>query len=369
MKPFHNLKRTVFLGLLASMFIGSPAFGEISLPTAVKLDKSIYFQNPAGEPVQFQPGIYEVEQNGENALNIEPVGSGAGAPTPIQAIPAGHEEDVEANTAHLVPSPDNNEDKQHLVFVTPDGLALESVGSYSGVFSRSAMTWGEKAGGAEAESEEPLTVSFDKATYFKTIGGDPAALQPGDYEVALVGDGLVLTPSGDTKGEAITVESESLGTSTATIIPEFADNPDLELLMVATAGGQSITALGSHTGTFPRGLRSWYKKAKKKVKGAASKVKRHVVKKARKGIQVVHGKAKKHLKRAYYAAKKRGKAALIKAKSHGWKYAKKYGKRIGKGAWKYGKRAITKLCGKDRKQKCIQMATELVKKGGEAGGS
>ncbi|MGB0911357.1 MAG: hypothetical protein ACPGYT_13425, partial [Nitrospirales bacterium] len=124
MSYFTHLKRTAFLGLLASMFVGSPAFGAISLPSALELEKAIYFQNPAGEPVQIKAGIYEVEQNGETALNVIPVGSGAGDATPIQAIPSGHDQDIDANTAHLVPSPDNNADKQHLVFVTPEGLAL-----------------------------------------------------------------------------------------------------------------------------------------------------------------------------------------------------------------------------------------------------
>ena len=359
MAPFTSLRRTVFLGLLASMCVGTPAFAEISLPSAVELEKSIYFQNSSGEPVQFQPGMYDVEQNGENALNIVPLGSKDGQATPIQALPAGHDQDVEANTAHLVPAPDNNTDKQHLVFVTPDGLALESVGSYSGVFSRSAMTWGQKGSAEEADTQAPLTVSFEKATYFKTIGGDPKAVQAGDYEVALADEGLILTPSGETKGEAITVESESLGTSTATIIPEFSDNPDLELLMVATAGGQSIAAVGSHTGTFPRGF---LKRLGGKIKKGLKKAKGHVVRKVKKGVRIAHGHAKKGVRKAVMAAKKHGRKALQKAKRHGLKYAKKYGKKIVAGAWKHGKRVISKVCGKGRSGKCIDV---IAKHGGK----
>ncbi len=359
MRCLTNLKRTAFLGLLATMFIGTPAFGEINLPSAVELEKSIYFQNTSGEPVQLNPGIYDVEQNGENALNMVPVGSGN--TTAIQAIPAGHEVDVSANTAHMVPSPDNNADKQHLVYVTPDGFALEAVGSYSGVFSRAALTWGETPSAEEADEQDPLTVSFDQATYFKTIGGDPKVLQPGDYEVALLDNGLILTPSGDAEGEAVTVESEALGTSTATIVPDFTDNPDLQLLMVATAGGQSIAAIGSHSGTFPRGLRSWLNKKKKavvnKVKGAASKAKNKakgalkkaknkVVKKVRKHIKVIHGKAKKRIKRAIHAAKERGKKALHKVKAKGRAFIKKHGKQIKSKVLEHAKGFIKKRAGK-----------------------
>ncbi|MGB0911359.1 MAG: hypothetical protein ACPGYT_13435 [Nitrospirales bacterium] len=368
MRQFATLKRTVFLGLLASMFVGSPAFGEISLPSAIELEKSMYFQNSAGEPVQFQPGIYEVEQNGEHALNIERVGHG-GEATSIQAIPAGHDQDVEANTTHLVPAPDNNADKQHLVYVTPEGLALESVGSYSGVFSRSAMTWGQKASADEAAMEDQLTVEIEKAIYFKTIGGDPKVVQPGEYQVAMADSGLELTPA-DGKGEATTIEAESLGTSAAVLLPEFNENADLELLMLGTAGGQSVVALGSHSGTFPRGLWGKIKGGVKKVaKGAVKRVKGKVKGTLKKGYRFAKGKVHKYGRKAISAAKKHGRKALAKAKSHGWKYAKKYGKKIKSGAWKYGKRAINKLCGKDKKEKCIQMAAQLAQKAGQSGGS
>ena len=369
MTHFTHLKRTVFLGLLASMFVGSPAFGEISLPSAVELEKSIYFQNPAGEPVQFQPGIYDVEQSGDNALNIVPVGSGDGDTTPIQAIPAGHDQDVEANTAHLVPSPDNNADKQHLVFVTPDGLALESVGSYSGVFSRSALTWGEQASEDETTMEDQLTVEIEKAIYFKTIGGDPKVIQPGEYQVAMADDGLALTPA-DGKGDATTIEAESLGTSAAVLLPEFNDNADLELLMLGTAGGQSVVALGSHSGTFPRGLWGKIKGGVKKVaKGAAKRVKGKVKGTLKKGYRFAKGNVHKYGKKAIMAAKKHGRKALDRAKSHGLKYAKKYGKRIASGAWKHGKRLVKKVCGKGRQAKCLNYVKQAGGKLVEGSGS
>ncbi|MCA9472748.1 MAG: hypothetical protein MRJ96_08795 [Nitrospirales bacterium] len=362
MAPFIKLRRTVYLGLLASMFVGSPAYAEISLPSAIELEQSIYFQNPSGEPVQFQAGLYDVQQKGENALNMIPIGTKAGEAMSIQALPAGHDEDIEANTANLVPPPDHNTDKQHLVFMTPDGLALESIGSYSGVFSRSPATWEQNVSADGAEQEAPLTVRFEKATYFKTIGGAPKSIQPGEYEVALTDDGLILTPSGDTEGEAMTVESEALGTSTATIIPEFGDNPDLELLMIATAGGQSIAAVGSHTGTFPRGFGSLLKrvggKVKKSAQGAVNTARKHVVQKVKKGVQIAHGHAKKGVKKAVMAAKKHGAEAMQKVKSHGVKYAKKYGKKIKDGALTHGKKFISKVCGQGKSGKCIEVIAQ-----------
>ena len=359
MAPFTNLRRTVYLGLLASMFVGTPAFAEISLPSAIELEKSIYFQNPSGEPVQINPGMYDVAQNGENALNIIPLGGKAGEAMPIQALPAGHDEDVAANTAHLVPSPDNNADKQHLVFVTPDGLALESVGSYSGVFSRAAITYAEQVGGeAESSDEEPLTVEFEKAIYFKTPGGEPTAVQPGEYEIALADEAVLLTPT-DGKSDAITIEPEALGTSAAVVLPGLDDNPNHELLMIGTVGGQSLVALGSHDGTFPRGL---FGKLKSGLKKAAGKVKNVAKKKAGSAYRFAKGKAKKIGKKAIMAAKKHGRKALQKVKSHGLKYAKKYGKKIAASAWKHGKKVVSKVCGQGRSGKCIDV---IAKHGGQ----
>ena len=353
MTCFENLKRIVFLWLLVSVCIGSPAFGEISLPSAVELEKSLYFQNPAGEPVQFQPGIYEVEQNGEKALSMVPVGSDSG--TTIQAIPAGHEEDVTANTAHLIPSPDNNADKQHLVFVTPDGLALESVGSYSGVFSRAALTWGEQVSDQEGATEELLTVEFEKQIYFKSAGGDPKAIQPGEYQVALSDNAVHLTAV-DGKGESIAIEPESLGTSAAVVLPDLNDDQNLEMLMIGTVGGQSLVAIGSHDGTFPRGFfKKWKKKLKKKVSKAASKVVPSSVRKAAKRAhRIYRGKAARYAKAAMT-----GGASELKrhAKRHAKRYVKKYGRTFLKKGFYHGRRVLKKACGK-RRVKCLAIAAQ-----------
>ena len=346
MAPFINLRRTVFLGLLASMFVGSPAFGEISLPSAIELKKSMYFQNTAGESVQFNPGMYEVEQNGENALNIIPVGTGAGDSTAIQALPAGHEEDVEANTAHLIPSPDNNPDKRHLVYATPEGLALESVGSYSGVFSRAALTWSEQTSEKNGTAEEPLTVEFEQTLYFKTKGGDPKAIQPGEYQVALGHDSIQLT-SVSHKGESIDVEPESLGTSAAAVLPGLNGNQNLEMLMIGTIGGQSLVAIGSHDGTFPRG---WgvFKKIGRGIKKGVRKVGRTVKKGAKRVHRVYKGKASRYLR----AAATGGASLLAK---HAKKYGKKYGRTILKKAFHHGKRVLKRACGK-RVGTCLAIA-------------
>jgi hypothetical protein len=162
-------------------------------------------------------------------------------------------------------------------------------------------------------------VNFKKTLYFKTAGGEPKILKPGDYEVGLADDGIVLSPVGGKAEDSITVEPESLGTSAALTIPDMNDDPNFQALVLATVGGQSLIAVGSQDGTFPRGWKSW---SKKKYKGAKNKVK--------KGARVTYGKAKKHGRK--YAKK-------------GYRAVKKHSKKYGKKAWKMGKRYVTKFCG------------------------
>ncbi len=336
MKRLNQIRQNFSLCVFASLFLmSSQAFAEITLPTAVEFEKAISFQKPDGEPVQLKAGIYEVALGGENELKFDPVGTG-GSEITVQALPANHDETFEEAKALLTPAPDNNPDKQHVILWMPEGVALEAIGSYSGLFSRSTLTWGTTEEGKDTGEQEPLTINLDKALYFKTAGGDPKILKPGDYEVGLADDGMVLTPVDGKPEEAITVEPESLGTSAAVILPELDGNSNLELLVLATVGGQSLIAIGSEDGTFPRGL--WGK-----IKGAAKKGARAAYKKAKKGARAAYGKAKKHGRK--YAGK-----AINAAKKHGKKYAAK----LGKGALKYGYGALKKICGKGKQAACLK---------------
>jgi hypothetical protein len=326
MQLFNKRNRQMFLCLLASLVIGaSPAMAKIILPTAIEFDKAISFQKPDGEPVQLTAGIYEVAMGSEKELKFDPIG--AGAVITVQALPANHNEAIEVAKAFLTPSPDNNPDKPHVILWMPDGVALEAIGSYSGVFSRSTLTWGTAEEGEEAAGQDPLIVSLEKAVYFKTAGGDPKILKPGDYEVGVADDGIVLTPVGGKPDNAITIEPESLGTSAAVVLPELDGNPNLKLLVLATVGGQSLIAVGSEDGTFPRGWRSW---AKKKAKGAVNRAKRT----AKKGYRASYGKAKKY-------GKKYARKATSAARKHGVRYARK----MGRAGYRAGKRYVTKFCG------------------------
>ncbi|MGB0911358.1 MAG: hypothetical protein ACPGYT_13430 [Nitrospirales bacterium] len=334
MRQNNYCRYLILLQLLTIILCVAPAFGGLNFPTAIRVDKSIYFQKPDGLPVQINPAVYEVEQDGDSILNLHAVGAQVSQSIPILAIPANHDEKMFEASADLVPSPDNNPDKQHVLLSLPNGLALEAVGSYSGVFSRSALTWGTKASEESSRStEELLSLDIDKAIYFKTVGGDPQAIQPGHYDVAQGDNGLILTLRGGTKDESINIETESLGTSAAVMFPEFNGNPDLELLMLGTSAGHSFVAIGSHSGTFPRGwgfVKKLGRGVKKGVKRAGSRIKR--------GAKIAHGKFGRHVARHV----KKG----IRA---GGKYGKKYGRKVVVAHYKAAKKAtkeVAKFCTK-----------------------
>ena len=350
----YPIRRSLFYMLFVTLICWAPAFGAMHFPTAILVDKPLYFQGPDGTPVQLNPGTYEVSEREAKTIIVNAIGTALSKPIALQAIPAGHEEVFEEASAELIPSPDNNPDKRHLLLSLPDGLALEAVGSYSGVFTRSASTWSTKVEDTQTgDSQDPLTLEIDEAIYFKTVGGDPKAVQPGSYEVTQDDDGLILSPVGATKGEVVHVEPESLGTSAAVMLPDFNDNPDLELLMLGTAGGQSLVAIGSHSGTFPRGffkkLGRGLKKIGGKVKGGAKRVGGGIKKGVRKagrgikrGAKFAHGKVGrhvvKHVKRGARYVKKGARVAGHHIKKHGRKVAVgayKAGKRVAKEAWRY----------------------------------
>ncbi|MCA9472749.1 MAG: hypothetical protein MRJ96_08800 [Nitrospirales bacterium] len=337
----------LFQLLAVTLFVG-PAFGELLFPTAVHLGSPVYFQQPDGHPIQLQAGVYEVERGEDAVLNVYAVGAKEDDSVTIQAISAEHDLELTEATAELIPSPDQDADTQHLLLWMPDGEALEAVGSFSGVFSRSVLTWAiATSGGADGLPEETLTVDFEESISFKTVGGDPTAIQAGQYEVSIDEHGLVLSSTTSAQGDSITVETESLGTSLAVLLPGLSGNSDLELLMIGTANGQSLMAMGSHSGTFPRGvfgeIGKGLKKAGGKIKSGAGKIGGGVKKGMTRvgsgiktGAKFAHGKVGRHVVKH-----------ARKGIQAGVKYGDKYGKKIAVGAYRVGEKAgkeVVKFC-------------------------
>ncbi len=328
MTLYNKYRCSLLLMSLVIVAFSYSAFAGMHFPTAIHIQKPIYFQKPDGEAVPLNPGVYEVSEKSETTILVGAIDIDQSQPIALQAVPAEHEESLSMASADLIPSPDNDPDKRHILFLRPDGLTLEAVGSYSGIFTRSASMWSSLVPDKETGTfEEPLTLELEEAIYFKTVGGDPQAVQPGLYEVTKDARGLFLTHTGDSNRRPIHIETEAMGTSAAVMMPEFNDNQDLELLMLATANGQSLMAIGSHSGTFPRGLFKKFKRGIKKVGGRIKKSSRRVGGRVKRGAQLAYG----NVGRPVVKNVKRGARFSKKA----FDMKRKLDRRLKKEAWKY----------------------------------
>lgn len=98
---------------------------------AITLDRPLHFMSANGEDALVKAGQYGIEP----IMDLQLALSGEGqAPVLLQAISSTHTETVAQATALLVRGA--QEDQWHLVYVTPDGMRLDAVGSTSGISSR-----------------------------------------------------------------------------------------------------------------------------------------------------------------------------------------------------------------------------------------
>lgn len=99
----------------------------------VHLEQSLHFGAPDGQRVVVAPGVYLIEpiNQGEPRLAFW---HEHGKIT-LQATRTKHEQRLETPEANLIRE-DNNEDIHHVVVFIPDGTALETTGSVSGIQTR-----------------------------------------------------------------------------------------------------------------------------------------------------------------------------------------------------------------------------------------
>ena len=103
----------------------------------IQLDRPIHFLNPEGKDLVVEDGTYHItlESNGQLRLNSD----GLFEPILIQGTVTRYEFEVPESQAVLV-SAEENEDEWHLIFLSPDGRAIDASGSVSGTRSRGAIS-------------------------------------------------------------------------------------------------------------------------------------------------------------------------------------------------------------------------------------
>ena len=92
-----------FFLCLAIVAFAYPAFSGMHFPTAINVQKSIYFQQPGGQAVQLQPGIYEVAERSEQTIMLSAIGSEQSQSVALQAVSASHVGSVTVDSAEFIP--------------------------------------------------------------------------------------------------------------------------------------------------------------------------------------------------------------------------------------------------------------------------
>ncbi len=101
--------------------------------SSVPLTQAVHFSSPDGSDAVAPPGVYQVERVEPTVLRLIPREGGKQQTVTVQAMPTEHEETISAPFALSIPY---KEDEHHVVLLTPDGKALDAIGTYSGVRSR-----------------------------------------------------------------------------------------------------------------------------------------------------------------------------------------------------------------------------------------
>lgn len=113
------------------------ACATVSVPpsaSSIVLEKRVHFSAPDGADVVVAPGTYQVEQAEETQLRLVPATEGEQKPSLlIVAMATQHDEPLGGSLALSVPY---KEDEHHVMLLLPEGKALDAVGSYSGVRTR-----------------------------------------------------------------------------------------------------------------------------------------------------------------------------------------------------------------------------------------
>ena len=132
MYTYTKLHFAAAIGLSLGLMVGNLEAKSIPHGSVLELDRTTYFQQSGGQPIQFSPGTYEVEGT-ESGMRI------------ISTTKDAKEVFVEADKMEitetvLFPTTDENPDLTHLILLMPDGTAYETVGSHTGVWPRGLMT-------------------------------------------------------------------------------------------------------------------------------------------------------------------------------------------------------------------------------------
>jgi hypothetical protein len=180
------LKTLSLLILLNGLLIGcSTAMPTVSAgpasadraPMVMRFDQATHFTAPDGTPVLVLPEEYLVEPTADAQLRLMPLNGGE--PLLLAAEPVTHDIDLSSSIPLLLAL---NEDSRNVVWLNPDGTALDAVGSLSGVRSHSSV---------RARRHYQLVYQLDPATGRLTFGDGEIGRRPNTKDARLSPEALM----------------------------------------------------------------------------------------------------------------------------------------------------------------------------------
>ncbi len=361
------------LGLLIFGTTVQAAIPEVT-SNSITLEKTVQFEDPEGEDILLEPGNYSLTA-GKDTLQL--TNSRSNTSVTIEAEETSHTSTVPTPTAASVPGQDGPTANTHVVMLfLPNGQAIQAVGSYPGIRSRSIPQDTNLSG-------SPTTVTFEKAVHFIAPDGSPVIVDAGDYTAEQAQDWIRLIP-GKERYNALLIEAQK-GTNETNIdelialsLPGSTDKElDLHHLMLMLPNGQTLEATGSYSGIQPRAFsfKKTFTKAKKRVNRSYNKTRRHVskarrnvgkmTKKIGKGVSQAALKAKRAAEQAARVAAQKAKYLAQQAAIGACKVALKTTQVAAKAqAVILGpiKKQLSKALGLPKAQKALREAIETIKK-------
>jgi len=170
------LKSTVtFCTLLFVLFLPTAGIAEAPLAPSVSINQGLFFMSLAGEPVQLEPGTYQVTQ-GKTESHLMLVKDGGSVQILAERIE--HEGELSSPIALIVPE---NDQEQRITLLLPNGGGFEAIGSFSGIQERGIQGNVRKTSGVSKalQTLRPASKSSGStANPVKTTGLLPAAQKP-----------------------------------------------------------------------------------------------------------------------------------------------------------------------------------------------
>jgi len=134
-----STQQVLSCAILLGLCVATLAVADtVTSPPTIMLEKAVHFTAPNGDQVTVGPGTFDVDAF-KDGLRLQPAGGKPEDAKVVEVNPMPHPETLQAPKAVAEAL---GEDALRVMLLQPDGIALEAVGTYSGVRSRGATLYG-----------------------------------------------------------------------------------------------------------------------------------------------------------------------------------------------------------------------------------